>query len=101
MTEPREPSPENRKRICKIRRSKEVLEADFPQSKVVFNLETYIPFILNHTGVAIWNFLSRPKDMQEIVAFLQKRYRISVATAKKDAQKFIRELKKRGFIKVE
>jgi hypothetical protein len=82
-----------------IRRSKEVLVADFPQSKVILNLETYIPYILNHTASELWDFLKKPKGINKIVAFLQERYKINIMQAKKDSQNFIQDLERIGLIK--
>jgi|GEM_PF-2837345 len=93
-TEPREPSPENRR----IRRVKNILEADFSSAKVIFNLENYIPYILNHTAAKIWDFLKRPKKRAEIIAFLQKRYKIDLVTAKKDTENFLKDLKNKGLV---
>jgi FixJ family two-component response regulator len=81
-----------------IKRSKDVLVADFSKSKVIFDLETYIPYILNHTAAGIWDFLRKPRKTAEIIAFLQKKYKISLAIAKKDTQKFIRESKEKGLL---
>ena len=79
-------------------RSKKILEADFPEAKVIFDLETYIPYTLNHTAALLWDFLKRPRETKKIIAFLQKKYKISLARAAEDARKFILALKKKGLV---
>jgi hypothetical protein len=84
--------------MLKIKRSKEVLIADFKGSKVIFNLETYIPHTLNSTASLIWDFLKRPKEINQIAHLLKKSYNLDKDKAKKDAGIFIKELKKRGLV---
>ena len=78
----------------KVKQSKEVLVADFPDSKVVFDLETYVPHILNRTAADIWDYCKKPKEPGKIMDFLCKKYDIDIKTARKDVRKVIK-----GFLK--
>jgi len=81
-----------------LQRSPEVLTADFPQAKVIFDLETYTPYTLNHSAALLWDFLRQPRKERGLAAFLEKRYAISSRQARKDAGRFIKDLKKRGLL---
>jgi hypothetical protein len=84
--------------MIKIKHSKEVLVADFSGSKVIFNLEDYLLYNLNHTASLIWDFLKVPREVKEIARFLKERYNIDSARAGKDARNLVGELKKRGLV---
>ena len=88
----------NMRRI--ITRSKKTLQADFPEVKVVFDLETYTPYTLNQTAALLWDFLKRPRESNKIIDFLQNRYKISLDRATQDAGKFILALKKKGLVQI-
>jgi hypothetical protein len=83
-----------------IKRSKEVLVENFPDSKVIFSLETYIPYILNRTAAEIWGFLKRPRTKKEAVDFLGKRYNLIGSVAKKDVERFLAAMQQKGVIQI-
>jgi hypothetical protein len=85
--------------MCAVRQSKQVLIADFPESKVIFNLETYLPHILNETASEIWDFCRKPRQVGQMSEFLCKKYDISPSKSKKDVIKLIARLKKIGLFK--
>ena len=81
-----------------IRRAKEVLTVDFAPKKVIFNMLTHKPYILNPAAADIWNFCSRPRRMDDIIRYLAKEYGIEMSVARRDAAKFINELEKRKLV---
>lgn len=84
--------------MSRIKQSKEVLSADFKPRKVIFNTQTYTPYILNNTAAAIWDFCQAPKSQAQILAYLCRRQRISAAEGKEDIVRFIKELRKNKLI---
>jgi len=80
----------------KIRQSKETRSVDFPNSLVVFSLKSYRSYILNNTASEVWNFCKGLRDSDEIVKFLSKRYNISISKARRDINRLIADLKKKG-----
>jgi hypothetical protein len=74
---------------------------DFDSVKVLFHTGTRIPYILNPAAADIWDFCSRPRKLDDIIRYLAEEYGIGMATAKKDAVKFINELEKRKLVEFE
>lgn len=81
-----------------LKQSPRVLVANFAEGKVIFDLETYLPYTLNPAASLIWNFLAKPRRKAEVINFLQKKYNLDILQARQDTRKFIRHLKKRKLI---
>ena len=71
---------------------------DFNGKKVILNLGTYMPYILNYTASEVWDFCRRPRNTKDIAAFLSKRYNVSMPVLKKDVRILIKDLKAGGLI---
>ncbi len=84
----------------KIERSKDVLTADFPPNKVVFNTTTHKSYVLNDTASAVWDFCKGRKSIDDIIRHLVREYGIGMPVAKNDAARFVKDLEKRKLIKV-
>ncbi|MFC1804887.1 PqqD family protein [Candidatus Omnitrophota bacterium] len=84
--------------MTKIARSKNALTADFNESKVIYNLKTLRGYILNRTGIELWDFLKKPRQGRAVAEFLQSRYNIDKALSRKESRRFIRALSRRGFL---
>ncbi len=82
----------------KVKQPKDVCVVNFPSSLVVFNLKTYRSFLLNKTASLVWNFCKRPRAQNHIYKFLSTKYKIDLSKAKRDIDRFIRQLGKRGLI---
>ncbi len=53
---------------------------------------------LNETGELIWEVLQNESEISDIVSALTKEYDIDEATAKKDAEEFVKILEEKGFL---
>ena len=82
-----------------IKRARDVLTADFPKAKVVFNTATRMPYILNRTASEIWGLCEKPKSAKSLVKYLRDRYGLDAREAKDDVGRLISELKERGLLK--
>jgi len=82
----------------KIQRKRGVLEASFDNAKVIYDIDTHTPHILNGTAAAIWAYIKSPKTKYEIAQYIAKRYDIDVETVKRDVTHFIKELRKKELI---
>ncbi len=53
---------------------------------------------LNETGEFIWEILQNESEISDIVSALTKEYDIDEATAKTDAEEFVKILEEKGFL---
>ncbi len=81
-----------------IKSASGILTADFPPAKVVFDMATRMPYVLNGTASEIWGLCERPKSVQALVKYLRLRYGVNAGKAKRDVAGFIKELKVRGLL---
>ncbi|MDD1689061.1 MAG: PqqD family peptide modification chaperone [Methanoregula sp.] len=61
---------------------------------VLFNPDTDTTRLINPTGILIWNYLSEPHTVGEIVAFVAGSYSNlpDTASVQKDAEAFVKDL---------
>ena len=61
---------------------------------VLFNPDTDDLVIINLTGRTVWEYLSTPRTLAEIVAYLEERYYIdsAVDTTMKEVEEFLQTL---------
>ena len=83
-----------------IKRAPGILTAEFAPARVVFNTATRMPYVLNGAASEIWGLCERPKSAESMVKYLRLRYGLDAAQAKRDVGGFIKELKKRGLLKL-
>ncbi|MBQ9965590.1 MAG: PqqD family protein [Clostridia bacterium] len=53
---------------------------------------------LNETGEFIWEILQNESEISDIVSAMTKEYDIDEATAKADAEEFVKILSEKGFL---
>jgi len=53
---------------------------------------------LNETGEFIWEILQNESEISDVVSELTKEYDIDEATAKADAEEFVKILSEKGFL---
>ncbi len=53
---------------------------------------------LNETGEFIWEILQNESEISDVVSALTKEYDIDEATAKADAEEFVKILSEKGFL---
>ena len=79
-----------------VKQSKKVLVAEFTSGKVVFDMEAYRPYILNGTASVIWDYCRRRRSKKDIAEYLGRRYDAGTSAIRRDVNRFVRELKKKG-----
>jgi hypothetical protein len=84
--------------VKKVRQSKQVLVADFKDGKVILDLDTHLPYILNKTASEVWDFCSIPRGIEELVYFFSNKYKIRIDRARKDLGNIIVDFRKRGLV---
>jgi len=65
---------------------------------LLINYENSSVFLLNFTGLFLWNLLSVPTEVNSLLKIFQRKYQIDFQQAKKDLIKFISDLFKERFI---
>ena len=50
-------------------------------------------FILNETGRKIWELLNKGKDIEDIVVYLEKEYRIDKISLRKEVKRFLEDIR--------
>lgn len=61
---------------------------------LLFNPDTDNTLLINLTGIMVWNFISQPRTVKEIVAYITKSYSNSPdqASIQKDIETFVADL---------
>lgn len=65
----------------------------------IFDGERSVLYTLNETASFIFKKIKSGQNEQDIVRQLVKKYKIKPDKAKKDAKKFVEDLKKKGIVK--
>lgn len=65
---------------------------------VVLDLETSVYFSLNEVAARIWELIHQGKAVSETVRALTEEYAVDERAARKDASRFLEELKKEKLI---
>ena len=84
--------------IKTIKRSPDILTADFPSRKVIFNTVTRRPYVLNRAASEIWDYCKKPIDIDDIALRIREKYGIKKARAKNDVSKFLKAMRKKGIL---
>ena len=77
---------------------KEVYGAELEGEICLFDSKSAKYFILNSTGSAIWEIISKPKSFQEIKKILLETYEIQDLEYEKDIKIFLNEALSSGLI---
>ena len=83
-----------------IERSKDVVAADFPSGKVIFNTVSYRPYILNKTASAVWDYCKAPRNIESVVRYLSREFAVQPARAEKDVKALVDGMRKRKVIRL-
>jgi hypothetical protein len=61
---------------------------------LLFNADTDNTLLINPTGIMVWNFISQPRTVKEIVAYIIKSYSNGPdqASVRKDIETFVTDL---------
>jgi len=61
---------------------------------LLFNPDTDNTLLINPTGIFIWNFISQPRTIEEIVEYITRSYSSSPdrASVQKDVESFVTDL---------
>jgi len=65
---------------------------------IVVNPEERKMHILAESGTSIWECLTTPKSIDEVVALISKEYEVDVSCARRDIQDFIVILKDKNLV---
>jgi hypothetical protein len=71
-------------RAPKVRRARRIWERRGPFGVVVAGVGTGDPVTLDGTGVAVWDSLDRPRQIDDVVADLAARFGVESATVRSD-----------------
>ncbi|GIM28732.1 hypothetical protein CPJCM30710_13980 [Clostridium polyendosporum] len=73
---------------------------DIDGEKAMMDLDNGRYFILNEVGSSIWDIISEPCSVREIVSHLMKEYDVDAATCEHSTLKFLEELNNAEFITI-
>jgi len=64
------------------------------EGALLFNADTDNTLLINSSGIVIWNFISRPRTVEEIVEYITKSFanRPDYASVRKDIETFVTDL---------
>ena len=84
-----------------LSRSEDYLSNEIDGEVVMMNIETGAYASLNATGKSIWELLSEPKQITEIVRSLTAEYAISEEQCMNEVVPFLTEMVKNNILKVQ
>lgn len=83
-----------------VLQNKDLHEADIDDEKVMMNIDKGKYYGLNSVGTRIWEIVSEPKTIDEIVEILLSEYEVSLEECRQAVIKFISRLQDEGMILV-
>jgi len=85
--------------VTRIKRKNNIVCADYPEGTVVFDLDSRQPHILNALAAEVWGWLCRPRENQELIHLIVRKYAVEKKQARKDVLSLLGQLKEKGLVK--
>lgn len=76
----------------------DIVSTELGEEAVLLHLHTQRYYTLNETGLAIWNLLSEPRDLAEIVDALVEEFEVGPEEARATARTFVDDLLADGLV---
>jgi hypothetical protein len=83
-----------------IRQSEDIDATDLNGDKVMMNLQKGKYFALNDVGSGIWDIISRPITVKDIIDTLLKEYEVDAAVCEETVMSFLEKLKDAELISI-
>lgn len=84
-----------------ILRNEDIDDTDLDGEKVMMNLDKGQYFMMNEVGSRIWEIVSEPKTVKEVMLALLNEYEVEREKCEKTVIEFLSELVKSDLIKVQ
>lgn len=83
-----------------ILQNKEIDVTDLNGEKVIMNIDKCQYFALDEVGSRIWEIVTKPIKVNEIICTILSEYNIDNETCEKEVTEFLTELKEVGLIEI-
>lgn len=80
------------------RRTDDIVSADVGGQLVLLHTKTWQYIEFEKVGMAIWNYLETPQDLDTLVKLLTERFAVSAAQCRKETGDFLSALEAQGLV---
>jgi len=85
----------------RLSQTKDLPSTELDQETVLMSMDAGAYYGLEGAARSVWKKLENPTSFSELVACLEREYRVSRETCASDLQKFLAELEREGLLRVE
>lgn len=80
--------------------ARDIIAADIDQEKAMLSITKGKYYGLDAVGGVIWESISRPQSVQEIIAALMEKYQVEESTCRKDVCLFLSQMHAEGLVTI-
>jgi hypothetical protein len=83
---------------ARFQASRDVVARDVPEGMMLVNVQTGAAFKLNRVGAQVWRQLDGVRSLADVVAELERQYRVGADQLQRDVDALLEDLQKQGLV---